>query len=130
MFDRESELTITESVVESADSAVESADSNTNTAADPLKIGLWVRAFRQSFDKGDRASKRVCVCCAVRCCHQTSASGLTTCSIKLPESIIGNVPLHQTICGSNIASFRKCIVIYEPVEPKVFHKSIAYYVKW
>ena len=52
MFDMESRPTITELVVESADSAVESAnsavesaDSTTNSAADPLKIGLWVRAL-------------------------------------------------------------------------------------
>ena len=46
MFNRESQLTTTESVVESADSAVESADCTTESAADPVKIGLWVLAFR------------------------------------------------------------------------------------
>ena len=33
-------------MVESADSTVESADSTTDSAADPVKIGLWVRAFK------------------------------------------------------------------------------------
>ena len=42
MFDRESRLTITESVEESADSAVESVDSTSDSTADPMKIGLWV----------------------------------------------------------------------------------------
>ena len=37
--------TITKSVVESADSGIESADSTTDSAANPLKIGLLVRAF-------------------------------------------------------------------------------------
>ena len=46
MFDMDSRLTIVKSVVETADSAVESADSTTDFAADPVKIGLWVRAFR------------------------------------------------------------------------------------
>ena len=46
MFDRESRPTITELVVESANSAVESADCTTESAADPVKIGLRVRAFR------------------------------------------------------------------------------------
>ena len=49
VFDRASWPTITESVVESADSAVESADSTADSTADssedPVKIGLWVRAF-------------------------------------------------------------------------------------
>ena len=45
MFNRESRPTFTESVVESADPAVESADSTTDSAADPVKIGLWVRAL-------------------------------------------------------------------------------------
>ena len=48
MFNRES-WTITESVVESVDSAVESANSTTNSAADPVKIGLWVRAFKPRY---------------------------------------------------------------------------------
>ena len=42
MFDRGSWPTITELVVVSADSAVELADST----ADPVKIGLWVLAFK------------------------------------------------------------------------------------
>ena len=46
MFDRESRSTIKESVEESADSAVESADSTTDSAKKPLKIGLWVWAYR------------------------------------------------------------------------------------
>ena len=45
MFNRESQPIITESVVESADSVVESADSTANFTADPVKIGLWVRAL-------------------------------------------------------------------------------------
>ena len=35
MFDRESQLTITESVIESA-------DPSTDPALDPVKIGLWL----------------------------------------------------------------------------------------
>ena len=46
MFNRESQLTITESVVESADSTAELVHSITNSAADPVKIGLWVQAFK------------------------------------------------------------------------------------
>ena len=45
MFDRARRLTITESVVELADSAVELADSTAVSSEDPVKIGLWVRAF-------------------------------------------------------------------------------------
>ena len=45
MFNMESRPTITESVVESADSGIESADSTADSAANPLKIGLWVRAY-------------------------------------------------------------------------------------
>ena len=45
MFNMESRLTATESVVESADSGIESADSTADSAANPLKIGLWVRAL-------------------------------------------------------------------------------------
>ena len=45
MFDRESQPTIKESVVESADSSVESADSTSDSAADPVKIDLWVGAL-------------------------------------------------------------------------------------
>ena len=41
MFNMDSRPTITEPVVESDDSIPESADS----AENPLKIGLWVRAF-------------------------------------------------------------------------------------
>ena len=43
MFDRESRRTITESVVESA-------DSTTDSAKNPLKIGLWVWAFIVTVD--------------------------------------------------------------------------------
>ena len=46
MFDRESRPTITESVVESADATVELADPTTDSAADPVKLGLWLRALR------------------------------------------------------------------------------------
>ena len=46
MFDRESRPTITESMVESADSAIESASFTTDSAADPVKIDLWILAFR------------------------------------------------------------------------------------
>ena len=49
MFDRESRPTVTESVVVSADSAVELADSITDSAKNPLKIGLWVRALKSDF---------------------------------------------------------------------------------
>ena len=45
MFNMESQPTITESVVESTNSGIESADSTTDSAANPLKIGLWVLAF-------------------------------------------------------------------------------------
>ena len=52
MFNTGSRLTITKSVVESdvsglelADSVVESADSTTDSAADPVKISLWVQAL-------------------------------------------------------------------------------------
>ena len=46
MFDTKSRLTSTESVVESANSGIESADSTADSAENPVKIGLWVRAFR------------------------------------------------------------------------------------
>ena len=46
MFNRESRPIIPELVVESADSVVESADSEADFAADPIKIGLWVRALK------------------------------------------------------------------------------------
>ena len=39
--------TFVKSVVESADSGIESADSTADSAANPLKIGLWVRAFTE-----------------------------------------------------------------------------------
>ena len=42
----DSRPTISESVVKSADSAVESDDYMADFTADPLKIGIWVRAFR------------------------------------------------------------------------------------
>ena len=41
MFNMESRPSITESVVESADSAVKSTDSTTDSAVDPVKIGLY-----------------------------------------------------------------------------------------
>ena len=46
MFDMESRTTIVKSVVESADSGIELADSTAYSATNPLRIGLWVRAFR------------------------------------------------------------------------------------
>ena len=45
IIDQVSRPTITESVVESADYAVESADCTADSSEDPVKIGLWVRAF-------------------------------------------------------------------------------------
>ena len=45
MFDRGSRPTIKESTVESVNSSPESANSTANSATNPLKIGLWVRAF-------------------------------------------------------------------------------------
>ena len=42
MFDMDSRPTIVKSVVESADSGIESADSTTDSAINPLRIGLWV----------------------------------------------------------------------------------------
>ena len=50
MFDIDSGPTIIKSVVESADSGIESADSTTDYAQNPLKIGLWVRAFRMEWN--------------------------------------------------------------------------------
>ena len=46
MFDMESWPTIVKSVVESADSGIESGNSTTDSATNPLRIGLWVRALR------------------------------------------------------------------------------------
>ena len=46
MFDWDSRPTITELMVESADSGLELSDSTVDSAANPLKIGLWVRALR------------------------------------------------------------------------------------
>ena len=51
MFDMDSQPTIVKSVVESANSGIESADSTTDSAANPLRIGLWVRAFRFIYTK-------------------------------------------------------------------------------
>ena len=48
MFNEASQLTITESAVESADYWIESANSTADSAANTLKIGLWVRAFSGS----------------------------------------------------------------------------------
>ena len=42
MYNMDSWLTITESVVESSDSAIESAESMADFTADPPKIGVWV----------------------------------------------------------------------------------------
>ena len=47
MFNTGSRLTITESVLESAVSGIESADSTNDSAADPVKIVLQVRALRR-----------------------------------------------------------------------------------
>ena len=49
MFNMSSRLPITESVVESAGSVVESADSTADSTADPVKIGVWVRALRMVY---------------------------------------------------------------------------------
>ena len=58
MFDRESQPTMTESVVEWADSGIEAADSTADYAENPLKIGLWVWAFKVNFlSYRDRADK-------------------------------------------------------------------------
>ena len=46
MFDMDSQPAIVKSVVESADSGIESDDSTADSAANLLRIGLWVRAFR------------------------------------------------------------------------------------
>ena len=48
MFDKENWPTFVKSVVESADSGIESADSTVDPVANPLKIGVWVRAFTLS----------------------------------------------------------------------------------
>ena len=45
MLNRWSRPIIPESVVGSADSVVELADSTADFTADPVKMGLWVRAF-------------------------------------------------------------------------------------
>ena len=55
MFDTGSWLTIpksAKSVVESVDSGIESADSTTDSAANSLKIGLWVWAFTRKLMHG------------------------------------------------------------------------------
>ena len=39
---------MTESVVESANSGIESANFTAGSAENPLKIGLWVRAFSEN----------------------------------------------------------------------------------
>ena len=49
MFDMERWPTIVKSVVESADSEIESDDSTDDSAANPLRIGLWVQAFNVYF---------------------------------------------------------------------------------
>ena len=45
MFDRGSQLTIKESVVESVDSVVESADFTAHSRPDLARIGVWVWAL-------------------------------------------------------------------------------------
>ena len=45
MFNTGSQQIITKSVIESAHSGIESADSIADSAADPLKISLWVWAL-------------------------------------------------------------------------------------
>ena len=50
MFNTGSRPTITKLVVGSADSGIESADSTADFAANPLKIGLWVRVFSATLD--------------------------------------------------------------------------------
>ena len=59
MFDMESLPTIVKSVVESADSGIGSANSTADSAANPLKIGLWVRAFIS--EQNNRVELRVCI---------------------------------------------------------------------
>ena len=54
MFDMEIWPTIVKSVVESADSGIESANSTTDSATNPLRIGLWVRAFTVNYMHGGR----------------------------------------------------------------------------
>ena len=46
VFYMESRPTVVKSVVESANSGIESADSATDSAIIPLKIVLWVWAFK------------------------------------------------------------------------------------
>ena len=41
---------MTESVVESADSGIESTDFTADSAENPLRIGLWVRALSHTFN--------------------------------------------------------------------------------
>ena len=48
MFDMDSQLTIVKLVLELANSEIESADSTADSAANPLRISLWVQAFRES----------------------------------------------------------------------------------
>ena len=59
IFNRGSQLTIIEPVVDIADSMVESAESTANFTANPVKIGLWVRAFRDKVNthKGLRSTQ-------------------------------------------------------------------------
>ena len=45
LFDMDSRPPIVKSVVKSANSGIESADSTANSAANPLRIGLWVGAL-------------------------------------------------------------------------------------
>ena len=55
MFNTGSRPTITKSVVESADSGIESANSTADSAANPLKIGLWVWALKVKIAELDLA---------------------------------------------------------------------------
>ena len=49
MFNKDSCLTITESVVKSANSGIELANFTTDSATNPLKIGLRIWAFREVY---------------------------------------------------------------------------------
>ena len=48
IFEMDSRPTIVKSVVESADSGIEWADSIADSASNPLRIGLWVRALNHT----------------------------------------------------------------------------------
>ena len=57
MFNVETLPTIAESVVESTDSGIELANYTAHSAANPLKMGLWVRAFNQHETDNKRCIK-------------------------------------------------------------------------